>query len=463
MPNESGLSRTLSFWGMVGVVMTGLRLKERWDDYKQLSTEDGRISLNSPARYSDDDAEMGAASRVAALDTDIPGARQKRKRAKECCVCCGLRCGLFWKAFGIVCLIFLLWNTFKITKYAMTPSPTGLENMPEYSASLGCLPGDAPHLYNSSTITINTSMTSLKKDHSLDLRGGAVGTLVLAPGAPDQTDIKYEMTVRSNDKEVLDFIDVHYPTEHDADKAGNIKDSRFVLNMPLVPAAGSSCIRYDITVYIPQSLKKLHVQTHTPTHVQFPDQTTSIMLDEFYVTMYATTSDNMILPTVGIQAKKLKLEAFGGWIVGDVSIVDKTTITTRRGDGTMNVRVHPAAVSVEPPKEGADTIPPLPAARLYTTSGSGRTDISYLSSGTHRPINSVHQSSGNGDLYLTYADAGFNGKIDVKAKSYTMKGVQGGMGPGKPGEHNNDRWVGNKEGGDKLEVDSPQGWVGLYF
>lgn len=103
------INQKLTFFGMVGVVMTALKLKDRWDDCESQNLvfttqtnkqtcfadrqlpedEEGAVRLpsspNTQARElvgGDDDISM--------LDTQIP--RPKRVRRKGCCMCCGIEC-----------------------------------------------------------------------------------------------------------------------------------------------------------------------------------------------------------------------------------------------------------------------------------------------------------------------------------------------------------------------------------
>ncbi|EPQ57512.1 hypothetical protein GLOTRDRAFT_99434 [Gloeophyllum trabeum ATCC 11539] len=448
-----GVSRTLTFWGLVGAVMTALKLKEHWNDYQELSQEEGRIALGSPPAY---DESVPAINQ---LDTDIPAARPKRRRSKQFCMCCGLNCGIFWKAFGIVLGIFVLWNGVKLIIWAMTPAPTGLENMPVYSTSLGCMAPAANLLYNStSKLTYILPVDSDDQEHTLDIRGGAVGTLVLAPypaEAREQSAIKYEISIRADDEALFEFVQVNPAAD----------GSKFTMKSPIIALMPlehrKSCMRYDMTVFIPQSLKSVEIKTSAPTHIKFADVPETVILDELNIRMFsmsAVTGENMLLPNMNIRAKDYKLEVYAGWIVGDVPIVESTSLSTWRGNGVLNARVQP--VDVQPGYDEDDDVPEFPTAKLNTHTGSGRTDITYLQPRIHRPIHSKHESSSNGELYLTYKDSGFSGPVNVKAKNFSLRNVQGGMGSGQTMD---DRWVGDKEGSDKLTVKSDLGWVGLYF
>jgi len=327
--------------------------------------------------------------------------------------------------------------------------------MPAYSTSLGCL--SASHIYNSSQTVISARMGSQDYDHTFDVRGSAVGTFVVAQGAPDSKDIKYEMTIRADNPTLLQDISIHYP---ETDDEGAVTRSRLLVSTPWIDPSSSSCMRYDIKMYVPPALKKLHVQAHTPMHLQF-DSNSNVELNDFFVTMFTTDKNNMILPHENLHSDRMALEVTRGWIVGDVAIVNSTSITTQRGDGVANIRAHP-------------TVPlntdQLDTASLRTTTGAGRTDIYYITpKAFKRPINNVHISSGNGDMYLTYRAAEYSGRIELESRSYTATGVQSF--PAKPiGEENSGtdksskwtHWAGDKDGQDRVYIKS-RGWTGLYF
>lgn len=289
-------------------------------------------------------------------------------------------------------------------------------------------------------------------DHSFDIRGSAVGTFIIAEGPTDSTEVVYNIAIRSDDQALLDHTNIQLP------EGG----SRLLINTPHTDASSESCQRFDITMFVPKTLKHLHVAAHAPTHVQF-DPATRIDLDGLFVTLFAMEPKNMILPHENVKADKMSLEVYRGWIVGDAAIVNSTAITTQRGDGVANVRVHPMAP--------VDPASPDPAF-LQTTTGAGRTDIFYISRKEfpHRPIRSVHMSSRNADIYLTYQRAEFGGLIELNSKSYTATGLQSvgaptpeeSADPNTGGKPKWTHWVGDKDGGDKMFVKS-RGWTGLYF
>ena len=316
--------------------------------------------------------------------------------------------------------------------------------MPAYSTSLGC--ASAKYIYNPDQ-TIYSIPLGAKADHSVDIRGGAYGTLLLAQGASDAQDIQLEMTLRTDDQALLNSVSMQYPTLEDVQDG--IAPSRLRLN---TPAVGPSCMRYDLVLRIPPSLKDLAITASSLTQLQF-DKDAQATLDSLNINLKSKedSGKNMLLPHAGFHAKTLTLETARGWLVGEVAIVDQTSLSTARGDAVLNVHVHPAP--------SGDDVPP-PAA-LDTKTGNGRADVFYESSkgAPHRKIVSTHQSTRTGDLYLTYKNAEFNGRVDVTAKSYTATGVTGMF------NHTSTDlpWVGDKDGGDSLTAQSTQGWVGLYF
>jgi hypothetical protein len=322
--------------------------------------------------------------------------------------------------------------------------------MPAFSTSLGCL--SASHIYNGSQVTV-TAPVGAAYDHTFDVRGGAVGTFKIASGQADATDVKYELTIRASEQSMLGNVLFTYP---DIDEDNHVTDSRFIIDTPRYGAADKSCMRYDITLYVPPTLKKLRIHSHTLMHLQFAEDA-QIDLDDFYVTLFTADSNNMVLTNQHVQARRhLSLEVFRGWIVGDVSISNETAIITQRGDGIANVRVHPVAPSDPSNPE---------VAVLRTTTGAGRTDIFYVGNKAFkRPIESTHISSRNAEVYLTYKEAEFNGKIELESKSYTLIGGQRLVGgpSAKEGQVGWTHFAGNKDGGDKIQVSS-RGWTGLYF
>jgi hypothetical protein len=438
MPSQPN---TRSLFSFAGASFTGatafLKLKQKYDQYKLVSEDE--VALNSP--YIDNpDGEDG----IALLDTELPAKRAVKKKA--CCMCCRLDCNLFWKPIAIVLGLCTIYFGFKAVLWAFSPKP---EDMPAFSTSLGCM--DAPHLYNGSQVTFTVPMGTANKDHFFDARGGAVGTFTLVDGEADAQEIKYEMTLRTSDEALLQDIYFQYPEHNDDNTIGM---SRLIMTTPHSPAG--YCVRFDMTIYVPPSLKTIHVASHTTAHVQFAPGA-HLNISDLYVTLFSVDSKNIIVPSEHVTSQRQTLEVYRGWIVGDASIVKRTSITTQRGDGVANVKFHPVLPS--------DPSAPEPAT-LRTTTGAGRSHFFYIGQKAFkRSIDATHISSKNADVYLTYTEAEFSGKIEMSSKSFTMTGAERIVRGPAPISKDDERWthfVGNVNGDDKISVSS-RGWTGLYF
>jgi hypothetical protein len=313
--------------------------------------------------------------------------------------------------------------------------------MPVFSESLGCL--DASYLYNGGETTISIPVGE-RNDHSIDVQGGGVGTFIVTEAPADATEVQYKFAIRSNDQSLLDQISLLYPAVGRPDPM-----SRLLIGTPSLARGSSSCLRYDVIMYVPRNVKKLHIQSHTPAHVQI-DPEAHLDLDDTYVTLFNLDKRNMIQPTENLRSKHLALEVHRGWIVGDASIVNETSISTQRGDGVANVHLHPTvALDLANPE----------LVSLRTKSGGGRTDLYFENdkSFPHRPIKSTHSSSRSADIYLTYKKAEFDGKVKLGSSAFTVTGAK---------TYSKDsawtHWAGNMDGKDEISISS-RGWTGLYF
>lgn len=383
-------------------------------------------------------------------------------------------CSLFCKALGIVIAAVVLWNAFKLLRWALAvrsslPNPIAFllicylqdghvlsQSIPVFGSSLGCL--TAPHIYNQSSVVFYAPIDPQSQDHAFEIRGSAVGTFTVAQGAPGSDDVMYEMTLRTDDPALLQDVHIQYPDN----KAGN---PRFMITTPMF-GTSSACMRFDITMYVPPRLKKLSVSSHTAVmHIQF-DEKSDVVLDKLYVTTFSMSKNNMILSNTHVRGKSMSLEVLRGWIIGDVAVLDNTRVTTQRADGIANLRVHPVE-HVDPESQSP--------ASFMTVTGAGRTDIFYITpKAFQRPIHNVHMSSRNADVYLTYNQAKFNGRIAMESAQYSASGLEA-----LPKSANEDtsedeseyesatatqwtHWRGDKNGGDEIVVKS-RGWTGLYF
>ena len=261
----------------------------------------------------------------------------------------------------------------------------------------------------------------------------------------------YEMTLRAADPALLQDVHIHYPDN----AAGN---PRFMIITPMFNSSSSDCMRFDITVHVPPRLKKLSIASHAAImHLQF-DEKSDVVLDNLHVTMFSMNKNNMITANTHVRGKTMNLEVFRGWIVGDVTVLDTTTITTQRGDGIINLRAHPVD-HVDPESQSP--------ASFRTITGAGRTDVSYITPKTfQRPTHNVHMSSRNADVHLKYNEAKFNGRIKMESTQYSATGLEAFSKPANGTESATasqwTHWRGDKDGGDEIIVKS-RGWTGLYF
>lgn len=318
--------------------------------------------------------------------------------------------------------------------------------MPVFSESLGCME-DSPYFYNGGETTLSIPVGE-RYDHSLDITGSAVGTITVTEAPPDVDEVQYRFTIKSNDMSLLDDIQLVYPGL----KPGPDSTSRLIIITPHVGKDEPSCMRFDVIMYVPKSLKKLHVASHTLTHIKL-DPEAHLNLEDTYVTLFGMNPSNILMSTENFRSTTMFLEVYRGWIVGHASIVNKTTITTQRGDGVMNVHVHPTAPT--DPENPSQVV-------LQTTSGAGRTDVFIENDKAfvHRPMRSLHTSGMNADLFLTYKKAQFDGNIRLTSAAFTATGVQTYSSGGSESAWTH--WVGDMDGRDEIVVKS-RGWTGLYF
>lgn len=323
--------------------------------------------------------------------------------------------------------------------------------MPAYSTSLSC-PADAPYIFAPEETTHIIPIGATNFDHEMIIRGNAVGTLLLTSGAADATDVVLELVVRSDAHALRDRVGLTLP------KAGEA--SRVDLMTPVF-SESAGCMRFDAVLRVPPTLRALTIKSASTAQVKF-DPAARLALESLKVSLQNVkdgSDTTLLLPHAGVRADTLELQAYRGWLVGEVGIGKETALSTHLGDAVLNVHVTPTPVGTDAESDADEAAP----AKLTTKTGNGRADVFYetFPGAPHRRIESTHtvQSGRTGDLYLTYKNAAFSGHVDLKARSYSASGVQGMFnhtGSALP-------WVGDRDGTDKITVESPTGWVGLYF
>lgn len=441
------MPRLPSFWTSVTAVWAGLKLKEQWDSSRQYAALDndernaeGGIRLPTSARLGGDET---AESLLGETTT-------RRKKKPGCCMCCGMDCTLFWKAFGIVVGLWVLYGAFSGVKWILTPSPTGLEGMPVFSTSLGCEGNNFFYKDSPNGVPYTVPVSEEFHDHSLKLTGSGVGTITVKNAPAGVKDVVYNIVLHGTDREVIDTSEI----EIESPSSG--EGTSLLFNTPKIPLSETSrCVRFDLIMSVPSSLEVLKIGARAVSQVKFD---ADLDLKKLSVILFKLDEKNMILPTEKVFADTINFEVFQGWIVGETTISKSTEITTQRSNGVAHLKVHPA--KPEDPLR-------LDTASLRTTTGSGRTDITYIANPTKRPIDSVHLSQKNGDVYLNYKQARYNGKIAMKSKSYSMTGTLpiAGGGDSIGGRADEPEWThtaGDSDGDDRIEVSS-RGWTGLYF
>lgn len=427
-----------TFSEMVGTTMAAFKFGDSSGSYKQVAMDEVGRHTPSSAGYRDRERGLQAIEEEEGLLNPEVQRPIRPKRTS----CCGINCGLLWKLSGVVAVLFLIFSAGKLILWALAPPTSGLEGMPVFSESLGC--SDASFVYNGGETSISVPVGN-KNDHALDIHGGSIGTVFVTEAPADITEVQYKVTISSNDQSLLDKILLQYPVTGDS-----VIFSRLLVRTAHLERDSASCLRHDVTMYVPRNVKKLHILGHATSQIKF-DPHARLDLDDTYVTLYSLDKRNMILPSENLRATKLALELTRGWAVGHVSAVSAVTLTSQRGDAVLNVHVHPTAP--------VDPLNPDPVT-LHTTTGAGRTDIFFINDKAfpHRPIKSVHSSSRNADVHLTYKEAEFSGNIELDSGSFDISGASAYDQNDGPYTH----WVGNKSGKDEMRVKS-RGWTGLHF
>ncbi|XP_006460699.1 hypothetical protein AGABI2DRAFT_192314 [Agaricus bisporus var. bisporus H97] len=421
------------------------------DDYKPIRMDEegaeSRVSLSTPNRYRDNRSPDDEAT-VGLLEDEYSGSEkvgltEPRKS----------RWGFNWLTWfiilgGISAIVLVFVVAWGLTH----PKVDNIKGLPEFGTSLGCLA--APFLYNDTrTHVFDAPMQPVKFDHGIDIRGDGVGTITLASASKDSSNIHYEVSISSTDNSFVQASQIKVPNPPPSQgNAGGLYSSVTTITTPYFKRDHpEACVRFDVKLYVPPSLKKLHLASHALAHIKY-EKGADIKLDDLFVTLYGLDKNNMIQTSKDVRSNHLSLEVTQGWIAGDVSLMDGATIMTQRGDGRMHVHVYP-----EPPrsKDAPET------ATLHTTTGAGVTKVFFhQNKGVKRPIASTHVSSRNGPVALNYQDAGFSGLVNLQAGSSKTLGLEKLDNPEQDGEWTH--FAGDKDGEDRIATNS-RGWVSLLI
>lgn len=321
--------------------------------------------------------------------------------------------------------------------------------MPEFNVSLGCHV-DAPYIYNDGEVMKLIAVEGSNAEHRLVVNGANVSTITVLENHPDATEVEYRINIRSSQKEALEYVNI--------DTYGT--NSLTIGTNPIQPLP--YCMRFDVKMYVPPNVKRLWIKSTPDTHLSFGAGTQIAGIDHLEIFLAGSSANNIIRPIPDILAKKVTLKAAGGWIVGEATAVNQFQVSSEHGNVTINLNITHAAPSdpANPEKVSVESI-----------TGPGRTDITVTGSkASKRKIEDMHTSVGAGDMYLTYKDAEYNGKIMMYSKSYAVTGSASKF--KVPQEHHKGaeehipRWThfaGNPDGGDELFITSREGYSRLYF
>jgi hypothetical protein len=188
--------------------------------------------------------------------------------------------------------------------------------MPQYGTSLACPESEAKHLWLNGTTTRHVPVDHEGK-HSFDIRGLAEGTILIASTNATATELQYDVTIRTNNADSLRDIMDKFPTAKDNERNA---DSRAIVSTPGL-LGGGACMRYDIVIRVPVTVKKLHIQAHTKAHIKFAEGAHAVRtLEDLYVTSYAMAKGNLIVAHEDLRASRIKIVSREGYIVGGLSV-----------------------------------------------------------------------------------------------------------------------------------------------
>lgn len=372
---------------------------------------------------------------------------------------------LLWKVVGIVLAVITVFYGLKTFKRAMSvrllhfvleqssftlrffqDASTRPKSLPAFGTSLGC--STALYVYNKTSVKVTDSSSVF------DISGDSVGTIIIADGPADSTDIMYALTLRTTKKSLLDKIKFSYPDRAPEGTALRINTP------PMTGLDAWHCMRYDVKIFMPPRSKSLRILTNTVAHIGFEPGATIAKVNQLTVMLQAPDARNILALSSSAVPLMQHYEAYGGFIVGEASIVRDMVIETKRGNGVANVTIFPAQPRT--PQERP--------AILWTVGGAGRSDYVYMGSKVfERNISAVHAMGGTGDMSLTYREATVNGLLSMTSNTYTLTGAQTFQ------EGESEKWgttwdganwthfVGKVDGGDSIQVINPRGWTGLSF
>jgi len=320
---------------------------------------------------------------------------------------------------------------------------------------------DPPELFDClnepSTSVLNVSCVLIplpsgnSGQHTFTIQGGASGHLTLASSPdPNTPVITYDIAIQSSSSS-LKKVSFYQPPP------GPVSSTDFLIDTPITmdqhgPTDPPTCIRFDITMYIPRSLRQLTVDVSTPIQITFSPQA-HIELDSLSISIKNPHPRSRIDSSESMQARSLSVEMDTGLIHGLLSIGESSKITNLNGQIQL------------------DTIPNAPmdifspsTAHLETTC-FGDVDIRYLRNKAYRqrPIESWHTmgSQNKSTGRFDYGCSGFNGLLYSNSTKYNLTNP-GTWKTKKLDANGEDPWpimIGNRTGEDKIYIRSGSGSI----
>ena len=292
--------------------------------------------------------------------------------------------------------------------------------------------------------------------HTFTIRGGASGQLTLASSPdPDAFAITYDIDIQSNppfpNKVSFNPPPSPGPALPPSTDFSIDTPTTMVQHSPKDPPA---CMRFEITMYIPRSLRQLTVNVSTPVQIIFSPQA-HIELDSLSIIIANPHPNSRIDSSESVQARFISIEMETGLIQGLLSLGETSKITNWDGE----IRL--------------DTIPNVPmdfsspSKALLQTTSYGKVEIHYLRNKAYRrrPIESWHtMGTGNRSTgRFDYGCSGFNGVMYSNSSEYNISNpslwkskrldaVEGSAWP---------IMFGNRTGEDKIFISSGSGSIVL--
>ena len=314
----------------------------------------------------------------------------------------------------------------------------------------GCYPDVAGTIRNS-TFRMPTGSSN---DHTFIFRGGASGHLTIASSPiRSATSIVYDLVIQG-DPASLDAVVFDGPEPDSVAKSPTTFtiDTRFPMAPPPSPTGVPSCMRFDITMYVPESLNKLTINITTPIQLTFSSQA-HIELDSLVIGLTNNHPKSRVDVSESLHAKVMYIDMNAGLIHGVISIGNSLEITN--WNGQIQIDAVPNVVDIINP----------PTALLTTTTTAGKVNIRYLRNTAYRKrtIESHHTmgnaatSCGNFD----YECSGFDGVLFLNSTKYNITDVKQWR-QKQPDMPHGDSWafvLGNRTGQDRIYIKSGTGTI----